>query len=199
MEKAERREIFDRMASFWDREVSVPPQERIVELFNGLEVTDEMVIDIGTGTGVMIPFLLDLNPGLIWAVDISPLMLRKVREKYGVDEKIRTLLAEAEKLPLEDCSVQLVLCNGVYPHFSDKLLALREFYRVLKNGGLLIINHFIGREQVNMIHSHSEAEIIRSDLLETAAAVGKKCKHIGFSIVEESDRANLFRIKAVKI
>ena len=126
-------------------------------------------------------------------------LTEKVREKYGVNEKIQTLHAEAEKLPLKNCSVKLVLCNGVYPHFSDKLVALREFHRVLKNGGLLIINHFMGREQINMIHSHLEAEILRSDLLETAAELGDKCRKVGFSLIEESDRADLFRIKAVKI
>lgn len=189
---------FDQMAMVWDEQVPVPSQERIDELLNGLEMGGEIIVDIGTGTGVMIPFLLNLNPEHVWAVDLSQVMLQKVKEKYGGSKKLRTIQAEAENLPFPDCCVKLILCNGVYPHFSDKCRALCEFHRILKKDGVLIINHFIGRAEINKIHSQAEAEILRVDLLEPAIEVAKLVKKVGFRIMEKKDTEELFRIRAVK-
>ncbi len=189
---------FDQMALVWDAQVPIPPQGRIDEMLENLEMAGETIVDIGTGTGVMLPYLLNLNPEGLWAVDLSPVMLQKVKEKYGANRILRTIQAEAENLPFPDCCVKLLLCNGVYPHFSNKSRALGEFYRVLKNDGILIINHFIGRAAINKIHSQAEAQILRTDLLEPAVEVGKLVKEAGFRIIEEKDTEDLFRIKAVK-
>lgn len=189
---------FDQMALVWDAQVAIPPEERIDEMLGNLEMAGETIVDIGTGTGVMLPYLLNLNPKSLWAVDLSPVMLQKVKEKYGASKKLRTIQAEAENLPFPDCCVKFLLCNGVYPHFSNKPRALGEFFRVLKNDGILIINHFIGRAAINKIHSQAEAQILRTDLLESAVEVGKLVKEAGFRIIEEKDTDELFRIKAVK-
>jgi SAM-dependent methyltransferase len=42
-------------------------------------------------------------------------------------------------IPLEDNSVDVVICQEGIEHFSDQLFVLKEFNRVLKLGGLMII------------------------------------------------------------
>lgn len=46
--------------------------------------------------------------------------------------------ADLRKLPFEDHTYDLILCNHVLEHIPDHLQALSELYRVLKKGGTLI-------------------------------------------------------------
>jgi len=41
-------------------------------------------------------------------------------------------------LPFEDSSYDLIFCNHVLEHIPDDLQAMKELYRVLKKGGILI-------------------------------------------------------------
>lgn len=62
-------------------------------------------------------------------------------------------------IPLPDASADILICQEGIEHFSDQLFALREFNRVLKNGGLLVIttpNHSNLRSKVSYLLSESE-------------------------------------------
>lgn len=43
------------------------------------------------------------------------------------------------KMPLEDNSIDIVLCTEVFEHLKNPILAVEEFSRVLKSGGKLIL------------------------------------------------------------
>jgi SAM-dependent methyltransferase len=71
--------------------------------------------------------------------DISPGMLATLRanaERLGVP--VETAVAEAEALPFEDKSFDLVLGHAVLHHLPRLDKAFAEFHRVLKPGGTLI-------------------------------------------------------------
>lgn len=51
----------------------------------------------------------------------------------------RLVRAEAEALPIEDASVDAVLCVGGFTMFSDHAAALREMRRVTKPGGPVVV------------------------------------------------------------
>jgi SAM-dependent methyltransferase len=48
------------------------------------------------------------------------------------------LKLDAQALPFEDGSVDVIICNHVLEHVQDPQRALSEMYRCLENGGLLI-------------------------------------------------------------
>lgn len=54
-------------------------------------------------------------------------------EKYGPD-----LVADVQKLPFEDGSIEAVLCLEVLEHVENPFAAVSELHRVLKPGGRLI-------------------------------------------------------------
>ena len=94
-------------------------------------------LEIGAGTGY---FCLNLlQAGAIesaTATDISPGMLATLEgnaERLGL--RVRTAAAEAETLPFEDASFDLVFGHAVLHHIPDLDQAFSEFARVLRPGG----------------------------------------------------------------
>lgn len=49
------------------------------------------------------------------------------------------LTCDIVDMPLDDSSVDAILCTEVFEHLKDPMAALREFSRVLKTGGILIL------------------------------------------------------------
>jgi len=87
--------------------------------------------------------------GCIVGLDISGEMLRRAKAK---GHPVECIQGDAQSLPIQDSTFDWVICNAVFPHFTDKLRALREIHRVLKEGGRLVVCHTASREAVNEIH-----------------------------------------------
>jgi ubiquinone/menaquinone biosynthesis C-methylase UbiE len=99
----------------------------------------EDALEIGAGTGYFSVNL--LQAGLIrnaTATDISPGMLQELsRNASGVGVTVRTVRAEAELLPFEAESFDLVFGHAVLHHIPNLANAFGEFERVLRPGGVL--------------------------------------------------------------
>jgi SAM-dependent methyltransferase len=95
-------------------------------------------LEIGSGTGY---FSLNLaQKGIIerpTCTDISPGMLVTLEsnaKRLGIE--VKTAVADAEGLPFPDESFDLVLGHAVLHHLPNLSQAFREFYRVLRPGGV---------------------------------------------------------------
>lgn len=57
------------------------------------------------------------------------------------DSKVRPdFVASAERMPIPDCKYDMVIFTQVFEHLENPLDALREIYRVLKQGGHLVLS-----------------------------------------------------------
>jgi ubiquinone/menaquinone biosynthesis C-methylase UbiE len=98
-------------------------------------------LEIGSGTGY---FSLNLvQQGLIGkltATDISPGMLTQLASTATTLRltDVTTVVTEAETLPFEDASFDLVLGHAVLHHIPDLDRAFAEFRRVLRPGGYIV-------------------------------------------------------------
>lgn len=98
-------------------------------------------LDIATGGGhtalKFAPFVAH-----VIASDLTPRMLEKAR-RHIVDDKGATNVsfqeADAEDLPFSDEQFDLATCRIAPHHFPDAPLFLRECARVLKRGGILML------------------------------------------------------------
>jgi SAM-dependent methyltransferase len=97
-------------------------------------------LEIGAGTGY---FTLNmLRAGLIGQAtcsDISPGMLSALQanaERLGLE--VKTEPADAERLPFEDASFDLVFGHAILHHIPDLERAFAEFARVLTPGGTVM-------------------------------------------------------------
>jgi SAM-dependent methyltransferase len=96
-------------------------------------------LEIGSGTGYFSLNLLQMGTiERLTATDISPGMLRQLAstaEALGLEAE--TVTTEAEELPFEDESFDLVFGHAVLHHIPDLQRAFAEFLRVLRPGGAI--------------------------------------------------------------
>ncbi len=52
----------------------------------------------------------------------------------GVD-----IISDIIDIPMDDCSVDAILCSEVFEHLKNPVLAIKEFSRIIKTGGELIL------------------------------------------------------------
>ncbi|MBI4032986.1 MAG: class I SAM-dependent methyltransferase [Candidatus Blackburnbacteria bacterium] len=91
------------------------------------------ILDAGCGTGLLAKKLERF--GGVWGIDISPEAVRFAK-KRGV----RVQKASVEAIPFKDKFFDLVVSVDVIYHKAvDDKKALREFFRVLKPGGVLVL------------------------------------------------------------
>jgi ubiquinone/menaquinone biosynthesis C-methylase UbiE len=97
-------------------------------------------LEIGSGTGYFSLNLVQLGViDRLTATDISPGMLERLAgtaEALGLED-VTTVVTEAETLPFEDESFDLVLGHAVLHHIPDLDKAFAEFRRVLRPGGMI--------------------------------------------------------------
>ena len=97
------------------------------------------VLDIGTGTGFMLP-VLARHFQHVTAVDPSPTMLELARQR-AINEQFENITfsrGRLEALPLETDTIDAVLAILVLHHAADIEASLHEIERVLKPGGQLL-------------------------------------------------------------
>jgi ubiquinone/menaquinone biosynthesis C-methylase UbiE len=96
-------------------------------------------LEIGSGTGYFSLNLLQLGAiERLTATDISPGMLQRLQSTAGnLNLEVETVETEAETLPFEDGSFDLVFGHAVLHHIPDLDRAFAEFRRVLRPGGAI--------------------------------------------------------------
>ena len=192
-------EYFDQLAPTWDKELT---QERLKCLGN---IVKELgikpgyhVLDIGSGTGVLLPFLIAEvgDEGKIVALDFSAEMLVQAQAK-NFPPIVRFAQADVLAIPLADSSVDLAICNSAFPHFSDKGKALKEIARVLRNNGRMVICHTMSREMLNRLHQ-SIGGIVASDLLPDEFQLRGLLNQAGLKITHFEDSPERYLVIAEK-
>ena len=96
----------------------------------------DQVVDVGIGTGLLAREACDLigEQGRLIGVDPSPGMLAQV-DLPGVELRA----GRAEELPCSTGEADFLSFGYAFRHVSDVDAALREFHRVLRPGGRLLI------------------------------------------------------------
>ncbi len=199
--KIDRKAFFDEAANHWDKNHidSVKPQflELLMIRLNLEE--GQRVLDVGTGTGILIPFLSKAvgNSGLIVAIDFSKQMIQACTQKFSPLSNVRMELKNAEELDYPDSYFDAVTCFGVFPHIQNKIKALKGINNVLKSKGKLLIAHALGSKELNKMH-RKEAPILSRDVLPSEEEVRKLLNKCGFKvnyIEDQPDRYLCFSTK----
>ncbi|MGW7289451.1 class I SAM-dependent methyltransferase [Streptomyces sp. NPDC054847] len=139
-------EFFGARAADWDsRFPDDGPAYAAAVAETGLRPGDA-VLDAGCGTGrALEPLRAAVGPnGVVLGIDLTPEMLNRARIA-GRDRSGRLLLGDVARLPLTDCSLDVVFGAGLISHLPDPAENLRELARVVRPGGRLALFHPVGR------------------------------------------------------
>lgn len=100
---------------------------------------EEHVLDLGSGAGTdsLVAAQMVGEEGRVVGIDMTPEMLAKARRAAGEmgAENVEFVESEAERLPFDDASFDVVISNGVIDLIPDKDAVFAELFRVLKPGG----------------------------------------------------------------
>lgn len=195
----EQREFFDRLAPGWDAAERPDIGERLERVVREAGIAPGMrVLDVGCGTGVIIPFLLNALQGTggVTAVDISPGMLEVARGK-GFPDCVRFVLADVTEADFADASFDCAVLNAVFPHFEDAAGALANIRRMLVPGGILCISHPVGREAVNRVHREASG-VVNGDIVQGPAEMSAILTACGFVSVSVRDEPEFYLALARK-
>jgi demethylmenaquinone methyltransferase / 2-methoxy-6-polyprenyl-1,4-benzoquinol methylase len=105
----------------------------------------ETILDIATGTA---DFAIENNnaePKKITGIDIAEQMLaigRKKIDEKGLTDKITLLKADSENIPFNDNSFDAITVGFGVRNFENLEKGLKEMYRVLKPGGIVVVLEF---------------------------------------------------------
>ena len=181
------RTYFNQRAAVWDETIAEKDEVKLELMAERLNIRlGSLVLDVGTGTGVFIPFLLSKvgSSGKVVALDVAEEMLRRARAK-GFNGVVAYLNADVTNLPLPDETFDAVVCYSSFPHFQDKAKALGEIYRVTKSGGYLFICHTSSRDNINEIHNGIPE--VENDLIPDAAEMQIMLAKAGFIDIRIED------------
>ena len=132
-----------------EEELKAVPAEAVMSLGCGNAAAraglrqGELVLDLGSGGGLD-AFLAArrVGPtGRVIGVDATLEMVKRANETAEISKlaNVEFKHAPIERLPLDDCSVDVAISNCVMNHCADKVRAFKEVHRVLKAGGRMWI------------------------------------------------------------
>jgi arsenite methyltransferase len=113
----------------------------------------ERVLDVGSGAGTdsLVAAQMVGPTGSVTGIDMTPEMLEKSRAaaaQMGLGN-VTFMEADAERLPFEEASFNVVISNGVIDLIPDKSAVFSEIFRVLVPGGRIQVADVTIQEPVS--------------------------------------------------
>ncbi len=141
-----------------------PPHNEVIAALNDRGA--RRIADIACGTGILADRIArELHPEEVYGVDMSDGMLAQAKVRSS---EVRWRKGPAEHLPFQDGTLDAVVTTSAF-HFFDQPAALREFHRVLTNGGMVAVAtlsprqplplHQLSAHRLNPAHNPSPAEM----------------------------------------
>lgn len=155
------------------------------------------VLDVGAGTGALIPHLQARGVSDILALDVCPAMLEALEQRFGGgstlgnEAAVRTWLGDIEAgLPPYQGPFDAVFFNAVFGNLHDPHEALLRACFMLRPGSHIVVSHPLGRLWHEAYRAANQA--IVPHLLPAREQLLHMTADLPLSLVEFTDQDNLY-------
>ncbi len=153
------KEYFGKRSKFYSSSFFTDDErlKKIVELAKPKK--NDVILDVATGAGYL-ALEFGARAKRVIGIDLTKELLDQAeaaKKEFGLDN-IEFKLADAENLPFDDASFDIVSCRFSFHHFPNPLKALGGVKRVLKENGCFVLADPISSEDSQKSKAHNEFE-----------------------------------------
>ena len=187
------RDLFDKLYLQFEPPLPEGVPERLEKIVAHGKITEgDTVLDVGTGTGILIPIIKKYRPGRILACDLSEAMVEQLNKNYP---HVETIVADVRDVKLPDSSIDVVFINACYPNIVDKASAFSKISRMMKAEGRIVISHPLGKAFILSLKDVTPFPLDEFPEAQEAAAL---LKPFDFEIETFIDEPRLYILVATK-
>lgn len=187
--------FFNEKAPTWD-ETAEPSGVKHIAVAKLAGVKEgSRVLDLGCGTGIMVPAYLACGAGQVIGCDLSEGMISRAQEKWAQVSEVSFVCAdvldfEESASPDAEPGFDIVVIYNAYPHFPDKAALVKKVASLLRPGGRFLVAHGMGWAALNDHHATVPADV--TSALVPAATACKKWEVGHFAIDVLVDTPELY-------
>jgi len=188
------RHRFNELVDVFDQPQPPEVMARLQEIVSSAGLRPgEIILDVGTGVGVLIPLIQSYRPAAVLACDVAEKMLQRVQEKYPA---VRTYHSDIASLDVASTSLDAIFMNGMFGNIADKPAACGNAARMLRSGGRLVVSHPEGRSFIDQLRASSDLFI---EPFPTREEFETLLKPMVFEVITYRDEPKLYLMVARKI
>ncbi len=185
--------FFDRLAPGWDADM-IRHEDVIAKILDGAGIVPGVtVLDVGCGTGVLIPDYLARNVSSVTGADISPEMIRIAREKFpqtNVSFRCGDVVEMTDLGPFDR-----IMVYNAFPHFPDPEKLIATLSSLLAPGGILTVAHGMSRAQIDH-HHEGAASAVSHGLMREEDLASIFARHLTVTVMISDDR--MYQVTGVR-
>jgi SAM-dependent methyltransferase len=192
-------ELIDKFECRWGEGFMSPGgAPELAELLRPVKIQSRRVLDFGCGTGGFTSLLVSAHgAGEVVGVDIEPRVLARAERlavRQGLADRISYHCVSPGPLDFATATFDFVLSIGAIVHHSNQPQLFRDFHRLLRPGGQLVISDWYATEdpfteEMRRWTSEGEHTFEMASLKQTAGLA----REVGFVAIEIRDRNDWFR------
>ncbi len=137
--------------------------EQVVQMLRAELSAESVILDAGCGTGLVGRALHEAGFETIDGIDVSSRSLQTA-EGSGAYRKLQEIDMQKMPLPIPDDRYDGLACVGVLTYLTDSIGTVREFSRVVKPGGVVVLTQrsdlFMERRFRDVLKQLSDERII---------------------------------------
>jgi len=187
------RKLFDELYHLFEPPLPVGVPARLERIVASAEILKgDNVLDVGSGTGILVPLIQKYEPTRIFACDLSEAMLRQLKKHYP---DVEAILSDIRELALPDSILDVVFINACYPNIVDKVGAFANLGRMTRPTGRMVISHPLGKAFIDSLKQKVPFPL--DDFPEKSEAENL-FEPFGFRIKEFVDESELYILVVTK-
>lgn len=187
------REMFDELYHLFDPPLPKGVPERLEKIVASAEIVKgDYVLDVGSGTGILVPLIQRYEPGRVFACDLSEAMLKQLKKHYP---DVEAIVSDIRELTFPPSILDVVYINACYPNIVDKVGTFTNLGKMMKPAGRMVISHPLGK---TFIRSLKKKIPFPLDDFPGKSEAGILFKPYGFGIAKFIDEPELYILVAVK-